>query len=88
MNTFWSVKWTLFLLIALLKVPMLSIKWSAVKNINGCWFGISLINAAARIAGAVFLLEGSKIILYLIVLVFYKYFLINVIYLELVLIIG
>ena len=35
MKIFWSVNFVLFLFMALLKTLIFSIKWSAVKNING-----------------------------------------------------
>ena len=57
---------------SLLKILTFSIKWSAAKNIKGCSFGISLINAEAKIAGAVFLLEGSNTILYCFTLNFFR----------------
>ena len=53
-----------------------------------CSFGISLISADARIAGAVFLFAGSKTILYLFILFFLRYFFTSFKYLRFVLIIG
>ena len=66
------LRFDLFLLIALLKILIFSIKWSAVKNINGWLSGISLIRAVLKIAGAVFLFAGSTTILYLLILFFFK----------------
>ena len=66
MSFFW------FFLIALLNNPTFSIKWSAAKNIKGCSFGISFINAVLKMAGAVFLLDGSKTILNFLILCFLR----------------
>ena len=72
MNIFSPVKLRLFLLIALLNTVTFSIRWSAAKKINDCSFGISFIKAEARIAGAVFCLDGSKTILYCLILNFFR----------------
>ena len=77
-----------FLEIAKLKILIFSIKWSAEKNIKGCSFGISLIKAVLKIAGAVFLFEGSKTILYFLILFFLRCCLTCFRYFLLVLIIG
>ena len=73
MNIFLSVRLYLFLLIALLKMASFSIRWSAVKNIKGCSFGISLIKVEAKIAGPVFCLDDSRTILYFFILNFFRY---------------
>ena len=49
---------------------------------------ISFINAEDKMAGAVFFLAGSRIILYFLNLNFFRYFLICFKYLKFVLIIG
>ena len=51
-------------------------------------FGMSLINADARIAGAVFLFAGSKTILNSLILYFLRCFFTSFKYLRFVLIIG
>ena len=50
---------------------------SEEKKIRGCCGDISLIKADANMAGAVFFLKGSKIILYFITLFLFKNFLTN-----------
>ena len=45
---------------------------SEVIKIIGCFSGISFIRIEERIAGAVFFLNGSKIILYFLILFFIK----------------
>ena len=87
-NTFFSSKFDLFLLIAVISLFGFSIRWSAAKYIKGWLYGTSLISADAKIAGAVFFFAGSKIILYFLILLFFKAFFTSLRYFELVLIIG
>ena len=67
---FFSFKYLLWRLIDLLNRPILPIKLSDVKKIIGWLYGISFIRADDNMAEAVFFLNGSKIILYFLILYF------------------
>ena len=58
----------------LLNFSIFSNKLSDEKNTNGCFDGISFNSAGDNIAGAVFFLNGSNIILYFFILCFKRYF--------------